>query len=346
MWNPRKTARFTSEAIFKDWARWCRAVSLAPFHKIPPGRSGRKELAEWLTDPGNPLTARVQVNRIWHHIFGRGLVRSVDYFGIRGEKPSHPELLDFLAAQLIETDHWSLKRTIRRMVISHTYQMASDHRPDAEVVDPDNRLLGRMPRRRLNAECIRDAMLAASGQLDPGRGGSSLGLEMSGNISGLGGQVNPPTWAGKIPDYIRNRRSVYLPLKRERPMGELEILSVFDFPHPSEFTGARAETTVATQALFLLNSPFVKEQARGLAERVLGDQKLADDRDRIARLYLLSVGRSPGDEQVGEALAFLDQCQQDLAGESPNKPAAELRHGAWIQLCHAMLTSNAFLFRE
>ena len=174
-------------------------------------------------------------------------------------------MLDFLAVRLREEDEWSLKKTVRRMVLSRTYQMASTHNAKAAELDPDNRLMWQMPRRRLTAESIRDAMLAASGQLDPGRGGPSLGLELKGNINGLGGNVNPPTWAGKIPDYIKNRRSVYLPLKRERPLGELEILSVFDFPHPNDITGARPNTTVATQALFLLNAPFVKQQASKLA---------------------------------------------------------------------------------
>ncbi len=237
------------------------AVPVSERVQIPSNASGRLQLAHWLTDPGNPLTSRVLVNRIWHQLFGKGLVRSVDYFGVHGEAPSHPELLDFLAVRFREDDRWSLQKTVRRMVLSRTYQMASTHSSKGAELDPDNRLLWQMPRRRLTAESIRDAMLAASGELDPGRGGPSLGLELKDNIQGLGGNVNPPTWAGRIADYIRNRRSVYLPLKRERPLGELEVLSVFDFPHPSEVTGVRPDTTVATQALFLLNSPFVKQQA-------------------------------------------------------------------------------------
>jgi hypothetical protein len=179
-------------------------------------------------------------------------------------------------------------------------------------------------------------MLAASGQLDPGRGGPSLGLELKGNINGLGGNVNPPTWAGKIPDYIRNRRSVYLPLKRQRPLGELEVLSVFDFPHPSDVTGARANTTVATQALFLLNAPFVKQQARKLGER-LAKEEADDERARISRLYMLTTSRPATSDEIETALTFLDQTAEDLQG---NRPLA------WAQLCHAILGSNGFLFRE
>ena len=320
------------------------AVPVATAYPIAPNRSGRAQLAQWLTDPGNPLTARVLVNRIWHHLFGQGLVRSVDYFGIHGERPSHPELLDYLARQFMHQDEWSLKKTIRRLVTSRTYRMAADHDAAAHAIDPDNRLRWRMARRRLPAESIRDAMLAASAQLDGARGGPSLGLDLPGNITGLGGNVNPPNWGGKISPKVKNRRSIYLPMKRQRPEGDLEILSTFDFPHPSEMTGARGQATVATQALFLMNSPFVKGQARALADRLLGEGAPADEGSRIARLHLLTVSRPSDEEQIEEARKFLAQCQGELvaAGESPSKARQE----AWAQLCHAVLASNAFLFRE
>ncbi|MCA9063286.1 MAG: PSD1 domain-containing protein [Planctomycetaceae bacterium] len=312
------------------------AVSTATTHPIPNETSGRLQLARWLTDPQNPLTSRVLVNRIWQHLFGSGLVRTVDYFGVHGEVPGHPELLDFLAVRFRENDAWSLKKTVRRMVLSRTYQMASAHNAHAAELDPENRLMWQMPRRRLMAESIRDAMLSASGQLDSGRGGPSLGLELEGNINGLGGNVNPPSWAGKIPEEIRNRRSVYLPLRRQRPLGDLEILSVFDFPHPSDITGTRANTTVATQALFLLNAPFVKDQARQFAER-LYSEKPEDERARIDRLYLLTVSRPPTAEESQMALSFLNECTADLNGD---------RSDAWAQLCHALFGSNSFLFCE
>ena len=314
------------------------AVPTSTRHRIPPGTSGRLQLAHWLTDPKNPLPARVLVNRIWHHVFGQGLVRSVDYFGVHGESPSHPELLDFLAARLRQEDRWSVKKTVRRMVLSRTYRMASSHDPSAAAVDPDNRLLWRMPRRRLTAESIRDAMLAVSGELDPSRGGPSLGLELKGNIAGAGGNVNPPTWGNKTPDYVKNRRSIYLPLKRERPGGEYEILSVFDFPHPNEITGARPNTTVATQALFLTNSPFVKRQAARLAERLVREEN-ADERARLQKLYLLTTGRPAAADELETAFAFLNECERELQGDNA-------RGSAWKQLCHAMLGSNQFLFRE
>jgi hypothetical protein len=312
------------------------AVPTSTSYAIPPDTSGRLQLAEWLTDSENTLTSRVLVNRIWHHLFGKGLVRTVDYFGVHGETPSHPELLDFLAVRMRKQDRWSLKTTVRRMVMSRTYQMASTHNANAAELDPDNRLLWRMPRRRLTAESIRDSMLAASGQLDSGRGGPSLGLELKDNIRGAGGNVNPPTWGNKTPDYVKNRRSIYLPLKRERPAGELEVLSAFDFPHPNDITGARANTTVATQALFLLNAPFVKQQAARLAERLKKDEP-DDERARINRLYLLAISRPAESNEIEATLSFLDQCTEDLHGN---------RSAAWSQLCHAVLGSNSFLFRE
>lgn len=312
------------------------AIPVSRSHSISPAVSGREQLAYWLTDPGNPLTPRVLVNRIWHHLFGSGLVKSVDYFGVHGERPSHPELLDFLASRMCGEDRWSLKATIRRMVLSRTYQMSAAANPAAATIDPENRLLWRMPRRRLPAEAIRDAMLAVSGQLDPARGGPSLGLELPGNISGAGGNVNPANWGGKISDLVRHRRTVYLPLRRERPQGELEILSVFDFPHPSDITGARSQTTVATQALFLLNSGFVKEQAAEFAKRLQRDYP-DNDQTRIQGLYLLALGRPAVGVEIEQALEFLA-----ADGQKDVQPAG----AAWTELCHAVLGSNSFLFCE
>jgi len=312
------------------------AVNVSKKYDIPEQTSGRLQLAQWLTDSENPLTSRVLVNRIWHHLFGQGLVRTVDYFGVHGETPSHPELLDFLARRFRAEDQWSLKKTIRRLVLSRTYQMSSRHDAKAAAIDPDNRLLWRMPRRRLPAESIRDAMLVVSGQLDPARGGPSLGLELKGNARGLGGNVNLPTWGGKTADYIKNRRTVYLPFRRARPAGELEILSLFDFPHPSDITGARANTTVATQALFLMNGPFVKQQATRLAGRLAKEE--ANESERVKRLYLLTLNRPPEAEELESAIAFLDQGETDFKENG--------RDRAWTQLCHAILSSNDFLFRE
>ena len=314
------------------------AVAVSRKYDIPAGESGRLQLAQWLTDSENPLPTRVLVNRVWHHLFGQGLVRSVDYFGVHGERPSHPDLLDFLALSFSEREKWSLKKTIRRMALSRTYRMASTYNPGAVAVDPENRLLWQMPRRRLPAESIRDAMLAVSGELDSARGGPSLGLDLKDNIKEGQENVNPPTWGDMIPEYVKNRRTIYLPLKRERPVGELEILSTFDFPHPSEITGARPNTTVATQALFLMNAPFVKQQANKLAARLAEDEP-DDERARISRLYLLTTARPAASEEVDTAMAFLESFEDDLNRDNPGVEA-------WTQLCHAVLGSNQFLFRE
>jgi len=319
------------------------AFSTKPGPTIPPGASGRRELAEWLINPDNPLTARVLVNRIWYHLFGHGLVRPVDYFGTQGKAPSHPELLDYLAVRLVQED-WSLKSMVRQLLLSRVYQMAGDHNPQAWNIDPHNRLLWRMNRRRLPAEAIRDAMLAVSGQLNASRGGPSLGLDIPNNVSGIGGNANPPTYtAAKVPDHVANRRTVYLPLMRRRPSKSLEILSVFDFPHPNDITGARNQTTVPTQALFLMNAPFVKEQARRTAERLCAERNI-DETQRLTRLHLLALNRPLDDVQLQQALTFLEEYKRACASlrNPPSQPGLE----AWTQYCHALFASNEFLFRE
>jgi hypothetical protein len=318
------------------------AATLGTPPHIPAHASGRLELARWLVDDQNPLTARVLVNRFWHHLFGAGLVRTVDYFGTRGEPPSHPELLDYLALRFQEHG-WSVKALLRELVLSRAYRMASDHNAAAMEIDPDNRLLWRMNRRRHEAEAIRDAILTVSGRLDRSRGGPSLGLDIPGNVNGLAGGPNPPTYSGKtIPAGVKNRRTVYLPLFRLRPAGELEILSVFDFPHPNEITGARAVTTVPTQALYLMNAPFLKEQARRTAERL--QHEASNDEGRLTRLYLLALNRPPSAEETRLSLLFLDECTSSPTARPPS--GANPRLEAWAQLCHAVFASNEFLFKE
>lgn len=319
------------------------AFDSALSNEIPGDSSGRLQLAQWITASDNPLTPRVLANRIWQKLFGEGIVSTVDYFGVHGETPSHPKLLDYLAKRLAVENRWSLKETIRQLVLSSTYRLASSHNAVSSIVDPDNRLWWRMPRRRLTAESIRDSMLAISGELNTTRGGSPLGLELPGNIRGLGGNVNPPTWAGMIADYIVNRRTIYMPVRRARPTGDLEVLSVFDFPHPSEITGLRPQTTVATQALFLLNSPFVKHQSVMLAKRVREDFPV-HEQNRLKHLYLLTTGQPATEDDVADALAFLDACSMDF--ESGAVTSSRARIMAWEQLCHGMLASNRFLFRE
>jgi hypothetical protein len=244
---------------------------------LPKTRSGRRELAEWLTSRDNPLTARVMVNRVWHWLLGAGLVRTVDNFGTTGELPSHPELLDWLAVRFVE-DGWSLKKLVRRIVLSDAYRQSSTGSEKAKAADPDNRLLSHANRRRLEAEAIRDTLLLVSGQLTRDVGG--------------------PTWrAGLSVDYgyrhTDHRRSVYSPVFRNSLP---EIFEVFDFADPSVSTGRRNVSSVVPQALFLTNHPFVLEQARAAARRLLADPG-RDTPARIDRAYWLTLGRAPSQRE-------------------------------------------------
>ena len=210
--------------------------------------SGRLELAQWLTDPTNPLPARVMANRIWHHLFGVGIVASVDNMGLLGEQRSHPELLDYLANRLRQLD-WSVKGLIREIVLSRTYGLGASHDTSAATKDPENRLLWRSNRLRLQAETIRDAVLLVSGSLDRRAGGLSLPLTSRGSVR----MAQPPLLADTLDlnDSIRFRRTVYLPMLRKSQLPDLDMLNLFDFPDPNTLKGKRDATTVPTQALYL-----------------------------------------------------------------------------------------------
>ena len=224
--------------------------------KMPADSSGRLQLAQWIASPENPLTARVYVNRVWLHLFGQGIVRTVDNFGIQGEQPSHPELLDHLAIKFVE-EGWSTKKLIRYIVTSRAYQMASTHQDAAYEKDPDNRLVWRMNPRRLDAESIRDAILMASGDLTLEPLKSSIVAEIGDvNIGQNAGQL------AKLTGYRAPHRSVYLPIVRNVLP---EILQAFDFAEPSILVGQRDVTNVPTQALYLMNSEFVLGQAERIA---------------------------------------------------------------------------------
>jgi hypothetical protein len=249
---------------------------------FPPNESGRRQLADWLASPDNPLSARVYVNRCWHWLFGSGLVRTTDNFGTTGELPSHPELLDYLASTFME-DGASTKKLVRRMVLSSTYRQASVVGSKSAQLDPENRLLSHANRRRLEAECIRDTILLVSGQLKLDRGGP-------GYKSDLGADYGYK--------HSQTRRSVYLPVFRNALP---EIFEVFDFADPSVGTGRRNTSTVAPQALFMMNNPFVIEQAHLTAQRLLAEPQ-RNDADRLTRAFQLVLGRPPstGERQVAE----------------------------------------------
>ncbi len=291
--------------------------------------SGRRELADWLADAAHPLTARVIVNRVWLWHFGEGLVRSTDNFGLRGEKPSHPELLDWLAVWFMEHG-WSLKKLHELICNSAVYAQAS--RSAIVERDPENRLLSHFPRRRVDAEALRDSMLAVSGQLDLTIGGTLMQVM---NRTYANGGDAPPDITSKM-NYERPRRSLYLPIVRNALH---DFFAIFDYPDPGMLTGQRAQTTVAPQALFLMNSPFVTEQAKQFAQRI--QPPAADDSARIHYAYTLAFARPPTADETHAALAFLARDTTALAGSAS---ASDARSAAWTRLCHALLASNEFLY--
>jgi hypothetical protein len=252
---------------------------------IGDDHSGRLQLAEWITDTQNPLSARVMVNRVWYWLYGRGLVRTVDNFGATGDTPSHPELLDFLATKFVE-DGWSVKKLIRRLVLSRTYRLSSQPDSRAVAIDPDNRLLWRMNRRRLDAESIRDSLLLLGGNLDLTIGGSNI---KEGTKSEYGYEFNS------------TRRSAYVPVFRnELP----QIFATFDFADPNTQIGSRTSSTTAPQALLLMNHPLVMKQSEAAAKKLLSEQNVATSR-RIDQAYEQVLGRLPNEREADLAARFV-----------------------------------------
>jgi mono/diheme cytochrome c family protein len=292
----------------------------------PRNQSGRLELARWLTSRENPLTARVMANRVWRHLFGTGLVRTTDNFGFSGERPSHPELLDYLAVKFMEGG-WSVKSLVREIVLSRAYRQASTFRSECFEKDPDNRLLWRSNKRRLDAEVIRDSMLAVSGLLDTTRRPGSLVAELdSQSVSIIG--FNP-----KIPADLdgSHRRSVYLPVIRDHLP---DVLEHFDFATPTMVSGDRDVTNVPLQALYLMNGPFVQEQAAALAARVMLDSKT--EAERIHRTFRLCFSREPDAVEARLASDFF-KAARDCIEETPAREQMAL-----ARYCQALLASGEF----
>jgi len=292
----------------------------------PAGGSGRLELARRMLDSSDALLPRVMVNRIWQHHFGEGIVRSVDNFGVLGEAPTHPELLDYLATEFVRQG-WSLKKMHRLMVLSSAYRVAS--RPDdptAERLDPQNRLLHRMPIRRLEAESIRDAILAVSGRLDAKMEGPGVLPYLTPHMAGRG----RPSASGPLDG--DGRRSIYLNVRRNflTPM-----FLAFDYPIPFTTIGRRSVSNVPAQALALMNNPFVVQQANVWARRALADPGLSPSR-RIESLYVTAFGRPPEAAELAAALAFLDE-QTKHYGRADDPRA-------WSDLCHVLINVKEFIF--
>jgi len=306
----------------------------------------RATLARWLARSDNPLTARVMVNRVWQHHFGKGIAGSPSDFGFQGEPPTDPELLDWLAAEFVSSG-WSLKHLHRLMLTSATYRQAAIVAPDApgRKKDPQNELLWRMPIRRLAAEDLRDAMLAVSGELNPKAGGPAVYPEVPESADEKASWQPDPSVAE------RNRRSVYLAVKRNL---RLPLLQAFDVPDTHESCARRSVTTTAPQALILINSDWSLARAAAFAGRVLRESA-SDDRQRIATAYRLALARDPTADEISATEEFLRQqseiVERRIANEEevaqPSETVegfAEQQAAAWVDLCHLLLNSNEFLY--
>ncbi len=270
--------------------------------EIPDHASGRVELADWIVHPDNPLTTRVLANRIWTWLFGSGIVSSVDNLGTTGDAPSHPELLDYLA-QRIQKNNWSLKTLIREIMLTRAWQASAAPNPEAQAIDADNRLLASFPKRRLDAEQLRDAILAASGALDT----TYLGP----NIVGAG-EINANSTAAQNVEYNYifedTRRSVYTPAFR---VNRHELFELFDFANANFTFGRRATSTVALQALYLLNNPFVIEQSEIAAKALLAHD--LDTNGQIEHAFKTTLGRSPTPNERQLVGQFLEDGQNESA---------------------------------
>jgi hypothetical protein len=267
--------------------------------------SGRRQLADWLGRADHPLTARVMENRIWQHHFGEGLVRTPNDFGKRGERPTHPELLDDLAARFVASG-WSIKAIHRLIMLSSTYQQGGHAVDGLVAADPENRLNGRMNRRRLDAEAIRDSLLFVAGRLDTTPGGPAFM------------ELNVP------------RRTLYLSSARTGGSTS-DFGRLFDRADPGSIVDRRGQSIVAPQALFFMNDPFVVDLARALAKRVTREQGNGDDKARIHRLYMLILSRRPTQAEVELGLGLL-------------LPDAKL--DPWERYCLILLGSNEFLYLD
>jgi hypothetical protein len=294
---------------------------------LDASQSGRLQLARWLVRPEHPLVARVMVNRIWRGHFGEGIVRSMDNFGRLGDRPANQPLLDYLAIRFI-AGGWSLKAMHRLIMLSSTYQMSTAYDEYASRTDPENRLYWRMNRRRLEAELIRDSLLAISGHLDCTMGGSLFTGANRAYVPGY-----PNTTYDK---YDSNRRSVYLPVIRS---DVYNVLQAFDFPDPSTPTGERATTTVAPQALFMMNSKLVELETGRLAEELLRRPDL-DDAARVEALFLRVLGRPATARERERSRDFIRRVEEARRDENDH------RMRAWQSLCRVLMASNEFLYVE
>jgi hypothetical protein len=286
--------------------------------------SGRLETANWIASAKNPMTARVMVNRLWMWHFGEGIVATPDNFGKMGARPTHPELLDYLAAKFVEGG-WSVKNIQRIIMLSNAYQMSADADPKTMAADPENALISRFNRQRLDVEEIRDSMLAIDGTLDETMGGTlQTGFGTDGENSSGRLSLNPETV---------KRRTVYLPLRRSNLP---TLLNLYDFGDATTVNGKRALTNVAPQALFMMNSEFVTERAKTVANALLEEASLSD-RQRLERMFVKVLDRMPEADEIDAAFTYMTRYREKFQADSA---------AAWRSFLHILLTSNEFIYVE
>jgi hypothetical protein len=310
----------------------------------------RTTLANWIADPKNPLTARVMVNRLWHYHFGKGLVGTPSNFGAAGDRPTHPELLDWLAAEFVRQG-WSIKAMHRLIMNSNTYQQASVVRSSGgqtpAELDPTDALLWRFPRQRLEGEVIRDAALAVAGDLNPKVGGPSVFPELPPGMQTRGG------WKVSSDAADRNRRSVYVFVRRNT---RYPLFETFDMPDTHESCPRRDLTTSPVQALMLLNSSMVLDWARAFASRV-AQAAGTSPREQIVVAYRLAYSRAPGPDEMKLALDFFRRHGEIIAERAANGgklalPAAlpegvgPIGAATLVDFCHMLINSNEFVYRN
>ena len=316
--------------------------------------SGRRTaLADWLVGEKNPLTARVFVNRVWNQYFGKGIVGTVSDFGKAGDRPTNQELLDHLAFTFVK-DGWSVKKLHRSILLSATYRQSSDYREDVAKADPENKLLAVFPRKRLEAEEIRDSILVASGRLNEHVGGPSVFPPIPANLTGGGNFNQDPAWTVSKDPQDHTRRSLYIFTRRSLPY---PLLETFDMANPQQIHSKREVTTTPLQALTLYNSEIVFQWSQALAGRVI-DEAGENEAAQLERLYLVLFGRKPTEPEVSALRAFLEQHQKTIAAKAENGKFSiavpvttkahftdPLRASAFVDLVHTVVNSNDFVYR-
>jgi hypothetical protein len=308
--------------------RFLRVIAGENQTAVPDTQSGRLQLAEWLTRPDHPLTSRVMANRLWRWHFGRGIVPSTDNFGRLGEMPTNQPLLDWMAVQFVDKK-WSIKDMHRLIMLSSTYRMGSDYDEKAAEVDPENTLLWRANRQRLEAEEIRDAVTAVTGEMDLTAGGTLLTYKDRAYVANTSKRGSN--------DYDNPRRAVYLPVVRS---SLYEMFQAFDLPDPTTPNGDRNSTVIAPQALFMMNSTLILKSTRMMAKRLL--ERGDSDAVRIREAWERALSRPPSAGEVDRSHSFIAQVEK--ATEDTEKDPAARRLLAWESFCKALLASNEFIY--